>query len=121
MEKCVSKLVYGVFKLNLIVGSFLALLIMSLLNFSAGLAFLVGVLVSSINFTASGFITSRMFSQDKPSIVVFVGYTARLAFVGIVAFYYSKQPLDFIVFVSALIFHYISLGVYYCFNNRERK
>ncbi|WP_072992897.1 hypothetical protein [Clostridium cavendishii] len=99
--------------MNLIVGSLLALLIMILLNFSAGLAFLVGVLISSINFTTSGFITSRMFSQNKSSIVVFIGYIARLALVSIIAIYYAKEPLNLMLFITALVFHYISLVIYW--------
>jgi hypothetical protein len=113
MEKSVSKLVYGVFKFNITLGVFLSLLLSILISTNAGVPFFIGTLVSSINFTSSAFITSKIFSDNKPNFIIYVGYILRIALVIVVAIPFVKIPLSLMMYVSALIFHYISLGIYW--------
>lgn len=113
MEKNVAKLIYGVLRVNITLGVILSLLLSVLISTNTGVAFFVGTLVSSINFTSSGFITSKIFSDSKPSFMIYIGYTLRIALVIVVAIQFVKVPLNLMVYVSALIFHYIALGIYW--------
>ncbi len=113
MEKRVAKLIYGVLRVNITLGVMIASILSILVNINASIAFFVGTIVSSINFTSSGFITSKIFSDSKPSFVIYIGYTLRIALVIVVAIQFVKVPLNLMLYVSALIFNYISLGIYW--------
>ena len=112
MEKSVSKFIYGVLFVNLSLGFLISLVIMLNLNISAALAFFTGSIISSVNFTTNGLITGKIFSNKKPSFLIYISYIFRLVLVAVVAIQFFNKPLNMVLYITAYTLHCISIGVY---------
>ena len=82
MEKSVSKFIYGVLFVNLGLGFLISLVIMLSININAASAFFIGSIISSVNFTTNGFITGKIFSNKKPSFLIYLSYFIEVSTCG---------------------------------------
>jgi ATP synthase protein I len=97
--------------IDLIVGCMLTPIIYLFIK-NAALIFVVGLLVSLINFTQSG-IFSAITLHKKNQLFYFVGYILRIVFVCLVAIIIFKQnDVNIIPFLLGYSAHYISIVLY---------
>ncbi|SHE67716.1 hypothetical protein [Clostridium fallax] len=113
MEKSMKQLVFGVTKINLILGSLITLILMLFLNKYTSIAFFVGIIISSINFVVSGFITYWVVSFKGAPFLMGLCFLIRITIIALIALPFSKNIHSLLAYIFGFIFYFVSLTLYW--------
>ena len=103
--KCISKN-------NILIGLILVMLISISLGINASFAFIIGNIISTLNFIINGFIISFVLSKGKYSFLIGVSFLLRIFIVGAFIIIFRNNIIGLILYLAALIIHQLSIMFY---------
>lgn len=117
MSKEMKRLIKDIIRYDLIFGFIFSLILSLFLTFKFGAIFFLGILVASINFSASGVILEYCISKNK-RLLISISYFIRIAIILIIASFFINNLKTIMAYIIGYIFHFVLLTIYWI---RERK
>lgn len=112
MRSNVSQLILGASKLNSFLGAIIIPITLLIFNINTAIAFLVGNILSTLNFAANGIVTKLVLTEKISSLFMHLSLVIRLGTIVCIAYFFSERPLSLTFYVLALIIQQFSIIFY---------
>jgi hypothetical protein len=120
MNQTLSKFIFGVFKLNLLVGLSISLVLTKLYNKNVAFAFIAGVMITSITFIIKGYTihTILNFSKSKSVIVAYIGYIFQFIIIIALAFLFIDDYTCLLTYILGTFAQFVGIILYWFMNRK---
>lgn len=112
MRSNVSQLILDASKLNSFLGAIIIPIILLIFNINIAIAFLVGNILSTLNFAANGIVIKLVLNEKISSLFMHLSLVIRLGTIVGIAYFFSERPLSLTFYVLALIVQQFSIIFY---------
>ncbi|GIM29673.1 hypothetical protein CPJCM30710_23390 [Clostridium polyendosporum] len=119
MERVVSKLIFNVSKINIILGTIITVILTFFFDTKIGSAFFLGTIISSASFIANGYVTSSVLKSHNKSIVkVYLSYFIRLSVIVLCGSILINDIKSLLAYIVAFVVHFIGFTINGFINQR---
>lgn len=102
-----------VLRINLIVSVAAGLVLALIFGLEHGVVFLVGAIVSSVNFTVSALVTNHTVTGRISAIWGLLSYLVRILAVAVIGGLFFRYDRFFVIFyISGFLMHFVALMIY---------
>ena len=109
MNAKIKSLVFSIMKTNILL-TIIATLLISLFNFRFGVAFLVGSVIATINFTA--IVINKVISNRRGALKIQLSFVLRMLLILLFTLIFMKDVKELAFYLIGFILHQISIFIY---------
>jgi hypothetical protein len=119
MNQSLTKLIFGVFKFNLLVGLSISL-ILTKFNSNLAVAFLTGIMISSITFVIKGYTIHTLlnFSKAKRVVAAYIGYIFQFIIIIALAFLFINDYTCLLTYILGTFAQFLGIILYWFINRK---
>lgn len=119
MNQSLTKLIFGVFKFNLLVGLSISL-ILTKFNRNLAVAFLTGIMISSITFVIKGYTIHTLlnFSKAKRVVAAYIGYIFQFIIIIALAFLFINDYTCLLTYILGTFAQFLGIILYWFINRK---
>lgn len=102
-----------VLKINLIVSAAVGLVLAIIFQLEYGIIFMIGAIISSVNFTVSALVTNHTVTGRISAIWGLLSYLTRILTVAIIGGLFFRYDRFFVIFyIAGFLMHFVALIIY---------
>lgn len=102
-----------VLRINLIVSVAAGLVLAMIFNLESGIVFIIGAIVSSVNFTVSALVTNHTVTGRISAIWGLLSYLVRILAVAVIGGLFFRYDRFFVIFyIAGFLMHFVALLIY---------